>query len=164
MGSMQWSEPRSTKERLVLSDTPVTAITKLAEGNPGALRVCFEMLKNGPTIDPLGMDGIAALLNLDTLGIYGSRIWLLYKDVCRENLVITMACLRGWQLGIVNKNDLLKAIENADSGNRGNNLDLVAILAGVKKRLGKFGDLMPTPITPAAKELPERVIALDDPD
>lgn len=141
MGGMAWSsaEPER-KERLVGTDTAISAITKLAEGNPGALRVCIDILKYGTEVDPQGM-AFGTLLCIDSLHIYGSRIWLLYKDICGENLVMMMACVRGWQLGIVNQRDLLKAIENAASGNRAHNLDLPAILVAVKERLVDFGNM-----------------------
>ena len=80
----------NTNTRLTLDDTVMTSIMKLAEGNPGAMRVCSEIMKNGEKIDPQGMGGFGSLLSIDSLGIYGSRIWLLYKDICRENLVYTI--------------------------------------------------------------------------
>lgn len=147
MGSMCWSGEKTkskTAERLVLNDSTFSAVEKLSEGNFGALNVCTQLLRYGPAIDPQGLHGFGAFLNLDSLHIYGSRIWLLYKDICGENIVMMAACLRGWQLGIVNQKDLLKAIDNAESGNRANNLNLPAILAAVKEKLTDFGN-MPEP-------------------
>jgi hypothetical protein len=138
---MCWSAAVSEPtERLVGTDTAISAITKLSERNPGALRVCFEILKDGAAIDPQGINGFGTLLSIDSLHIYGSRIWLLYKDICGESLVMMMACVRGWQLGIVNQKDLIRAIDNAESGNRAHSLDLPAILSAVKKRIGNFGN------------------------
>jgi hypothetical protein len=146
----------------------LTAITKISGRNPGALRVCAEMVKWGTEIDPNGLP-FGSLLILDSLHIYGPRVWLLYKDICRENLVTTMACLRGWQLGIVNQKDLIRAVDNAESGNRAHNLDLPAILAAVRERLGNFGNITesqpPTVPTQQPKPSPDpeinRVINLD---
>lgn len=53
---------------------------------------------------------------MDTLGIYGSRIWMLYKDVCGEDLVKTIAILRSYQLGFLNEVELNFAIDNYGRG------------------------------------------------
>jgi len=175
MGGMAWSAAQpfgmESAERLTGQDNAATAIMKLAGGNPGALTVCAQMFKQGAEIDPQGLSGFAALLNLDSLHIYGSRIWLLYKDICHENLVVTMACLRGWQLGIVNQKDLIKAIDNAESGNRAHNLDLPGILAAVKERLGDFGNVaheppvpmttLPPPVVPSEQPKPSPSVEID---
>jgi hypothetical protein len=161
MGGMAWVQPHNTKpvERLTSQDTMLTAITKMSGGNPGALRVCTEIIRWGTEIDPNGLP-FGALLMLDSLHIYGSRIWLLYKDICHEDLVMTMACLRGWQLGIVNQKDLIKAIDNAESGNRAHSLDLPSILAAVRERLGNFGNITESQ-PPAPSPAPARFIDLD---
>lgn len=152
--------------RLTLDDTAMTSVMKMAGGNPGALRICSEILKRGGEIDPQGLAGFGALMCLDSLGIYESRIWLLYKDVCRQDLVKTMACLRAWQLGILPERELLSAI----SGDA--RIDTDAILVAVKVRLSNFGGLEePPPIPPPIAVMPpspspmpgdgERVINLD---
>jgi len=54
------------------------AIIALAEGNPGAITVLAQMVQ-----DPRGA---AAILHLDNLEIYGSKIWVGYKDHCKEDI------------------------------------------------------------------------------
>ena len=150
------------KTRLTLDDTVIVAILKLAGGNPGALRVCAEIMKRGMEIDPKDMGGFGALMSMDSLGIYGSRIWLLYEDVCRENLVKTIACLRGWQLGILPERDLQAAID----GDRAR-VDTNMVLSMVKAQLKDFGGpehTQETPIpTPPRSSIPEieRVIDME---
>ena len=117
----------NTQTRLALDDTVMTSIIKMAGGNPGALRVCTDIVKHGQDIDPHGMGGLGALIFLDALGIYGSRIWILFKDVCGEDLVKTMACLRSWQLGITPEQELQSAIDGVG------NIDTNAILASVQE-------------------------------
>ena len=120
-------------ERIQLTDTPQSAIKKLGGSNPGGLRVAVELFKNGAQIDPdSASGGFAALLDLDTLHIYESRIWMLYKDVCGEDLIKTHAILRGWQLGFVRDYEIQDAIDG------GKPLDADAILAQVKARLPRF--------------------------
>ena len=122
------------KERITLQDTALSAIVKLVEGNPGAARVCTELYKTAAGIDPDAFGGgLAPLLMLDTLGIYGSDIWGLYRDVCRDSLVHMVAALRAVQLGILAESKLKHAIQN-----RGEGVDPVALFDAVCQRLPNF--------------------------
>jgi len=155
MGGMAWSAaPVERTEKLVGTDSIMTAVAKLSGGNFGAMSVCTQLFARGAEIDPKGIPGFGPLLLLDSLHIYGSRIWLLYKDICGEDVVMTLACLRGWQLGIINQRDLIKAIDNAEGGNRAHNLDLPAILAAVKEQLGDFGNAPVPQSTPQPEPQP----------
>ena len=111
----------------------------LCEGNPGALRVCMELFKGAEQIDPGSFHaGFASLLMLDTLKIYGPRIWMLYKDVCGENLVKMVALLRAYQLGQlagVTENALNHAIDN-----RGAGLNIDLALKAVKEKMPNFNN------------------------
>ncbi len=82
----------------------------LSDGNPGAVNVLMMILKEGSAIDPDAADPSLTLLSFDTNEIYGSRIWVLYKNVCDQSLVKTIAALRAVQLGIVSKETLNDAI------------------------------------------------------
>jgi hypothetical protein len=63
------------KTRIQLTDTVRSAIMKLGGGNPGGLRVASELFSTGEATDPdSATGGLGALLDLDTLGIYESRI------------------------------------------------------------------------------------------
>ena len=115
------------KERIGLMDTPITMIVKLSEGNPGAARVLAEFLKHHDTIDPHCM-GMIAILGFDTLGLYGSRIWMLYKDVCGQNLALTIGVLRAWQLGFISESELNSAIDGRGT------LDIDSVKSQVKAR------------------------------
>jgi hypothetical protein len=107
----------------------------LAEGNPGAATVCGEMLLKTPQIDPdSALGGLGALLSLDTLEIYGSRIWGLYKDVCGQNLVKMEGVLRANQLGFIGGHAINHAIDN-----RGEGINPDKLLAEVKEHLPRFG-------------------------
>jgi len=91
----------------------IDVVTKMSEGNPGALRVIMELYKETPTIDPQNLlGGLGPILDLDTLGIYGPRIWMLYKDVCGEDVAKTNWMLRAWQLGVISEDELNKRIDN----------------------------------------------------
>ena len=88
--------------RIELSDSVQSAIIKMAEGNPGAVRVLCELFKWSPTIDPQSaLGGLGPILSLDTEGIYGSQIWVLYKDVCGQSILNVLALLRAKQMGVL---------------------------------------------------------------
>lgn len=87
-------------------------VIALSDSNPGAIRVIMELHAKTPLVDPDSMlGGLGSLLSLDTNKIYGSRIWVLYKDVCGESIVKTIGVLRAVQLGIINKHTLSNAID-----------------------------------------------------
>ncbi len=120
--------------RVTLKDTMQDVVIKLAEGVPGALHICMNILKQGAIIDPDGaMDGLGVLLSLDDMQIYGSDIWMLYKDVCNENLVDMLAVLRARQLGYISDLEIVYALRN-----RGEGLDIRKCYTQVKERLPNF--------------------------
>lgn len=124
--------------RIGLQDTTMDAVVKLAEGNPGAATVCMQILDKGGDIDPDWMfGGLSILLSLDTYNIYGPRIWMLYKDVCKQDLVKTIASLRACQMGLFPIEKLQHAIDNYGEG-----VDVDELHRMVKERLPRFADLV----------------------
>lgn len=91
-----------SSERITLDMTIKQAIIALAEGNPGAVTVMCEILKQAPTIDP-DCESFLIILQLDSLGLYGSKIWIVYKDICGENMLDMLTALRAHQLGIISE-------------------------------------------------------------
>ena len=119
--------------RIELTDNMATAITKIVEGNPGALRVCCELVENVQTIDPNHFAGpFAPILLLDSFDLYGSEVWMLYKDVCNYQVDWTYGMLRALQFGIVNRYDLVKAFDREIS------LDVPDIMRQVQEQLPEF--------------------------
>jgi hypothetical protein len=105
----------------------------MSKGNPGAINVIMDSLKHGEEIDPdNGFKSWGLAINLDTVGVYDSRIWMLYKDVCRENLAHTIGMARSVQLGIVTAEELHQAIEGKRT------IDVEATLAKVCEQLPRF--------------------------
>lgn len=58
-------------------------VALLSKGNPGAVRVCMDILTSGP-------EGIITLLSMDDMNMRGSVIWLGYKDICKQDLNVFM--------------------------------------------------------------------------
>ena len=121
---------------------------KLCEGNPGALGVLMRIWKEGQAIDPY-TDPLLLILMFDSFGIYGSDIWILYKDVCGQKLNKTIALIRAAQLGIITA-EKLRAEVNQRGSNRGTGatpqpLDVEGVCLLVKQRLPNFDLDVPKP-------------------
>ena len=122
------------KERIQLSDTMATIITKLSEGNPGAISVCIKLITENEKIDPDStLAYLSSLLLLDSLGIYGSNIWILYKDICNQNINYFIAILRAFQLGFLSQETLLSNIQSQSP-----TLNILPYIKQVKQRLPNF--------------------------
>lgn len=114
------------------------AMVALSEGNPGAVSVLTQLARAGSKHDPDdATGGIGPMLDLDDLGIYGSRIWQLYKDVCGQKLGVMLAVLRAHQLGFIKTEELLERI-GADEKRGTPFEDLSDILAEVQGALPSF--------------------------
>jgi hypothetical protein len=121
-------------EKITGNDTGMDMIVKMSEGNPGAINVRMQLITKTPTIDPQScISGLGPILMLDSYNIYGSRIWMLYKDVCNENIATTIAIIRAAQLGIITKSTLNTAIDNYGKG-----IDVNTIISKVKEELPNF--------------------------
>lgn len=113
----------------------IELIANLAQGNPGAVTVIMKILTDGIRIDPYDYaGGFGSVLYMDSMNIRGPKVWMLYKDVCNENIVKTMAMIRATQLKIISKDELLYAIDN-----RGTGVDVEVCLSKVKELLPNFG-------------------------
>lgn len=124
-----------SNSRIQLEDTLIDIMSKMSDGNPGACTVLMRMFKDGPTIDPQAFaGGLSSILLMDTFRIYGPNIWMLYKDVCKEDIVSTIAVLRACQLGLVSQDTLLEAIAAYGRG-----INVPELVEMVKLELPEFG-------------------------
>jgi hypothetical protein len=120
--------------RIQLEDNMMDVFMKMSDGNPGAMNVIMRIMEETKLIDPQSaFEGMGVILQLDELEIYADRIWMLFKDVCRENIVFTIGLLRAVQLGLVPRVDLTYAIDN-----RGDGLDVLDIMHKVRLHLTQF--------------------------
>jgi len=123
--------------RIGLKDNIESIFYKMSGGNPGAIVVMAEMMELSSKIDPQSaIGGLGAVLSLDTEGIYEERIWMLYKDVCGQDITKTLACLRASQLAIITTSELNNAIDGMN-----NSFDVDALLVKVKEKLKEFGKI-----------------------
>jgi len=82
--------------RLELTDTAKDIVVKMSEGNPGAIQCIMIML-----MEPIGL--IRFILPLDTLGIYGSKIYMLWNDSCNRDIAKVNKVLEAWRTGKLSK-------------------------------------------------------------
>jgi hypothetical protein len=61
-------------------DSPFDAIEKMSEGNPGALTALTDVLESKGVKDTFEF-----MMNLDLRRVYGSKIWIGYKDYCNQD-------------------------------------------------------------------------------
>lgn len=89
--------------RIKLTDTTQGVVVKMCDGNPGAMTAIVGLLsKDCEKIDPdSAMGTLGPLLSLDTLGIYGTDIYILWNDKCKRDLRRFVLLLRASQLGLL---------------------------------------------------------------
>ena len=124
--------------KLHMSGTDVIQV--MMDGNPGGMSVMLKLMENTKTLDPqAAMGPMHHILSLDTLELYGPAIWVLFKDVCGEDIEKVIAVLRGWQLGIVSDVSIQANVRKVMEMNGPSELDVDEILLQVKDRLPEFG-------------------------
>ena len=124
--------------RIKGADSIVDVMYKMSEGNPGALTTLMSIMESSDKIDPDSlMGGMGKILFLDTLGIYGTDIYILHNDICKRNIVNTLAVLRAVQLGLFDGGILQDACHRQDYSG----VEMVPVselYEKVKKKLPQF--------------------------
>ncbi len=122
--------------RIKLEDTMMDILSKMSGGNPGALTVMMSLVDCNAQVDPDSAFGpYSTILDLDSSEIYGSDIWIVFKDICGQDIKMMIALMRARQLGFVTIEDIRQAIRDS----YGHKLNLPHILQQVQTRLPKFG-------------------------
>lgn len=126
------------KQRINLNDSTYDVLSKMADGNPGALGTLVDIFKEGEKIDPdAAFGGLGAIMLLDTWGIYGSDIYILNNDICQRSIPKTLAVLRATQLGMFSSVTLKDACHRPDrSGTKLVPVD--ELYSKVKEKLPNF--------------------------
>jgi hypothetical protein len=57
-----------------------------------------------------GLDGVVLILYLDTIGIYGSQIYMLWNDCCDRNLEKLELVLRNFQMGELTAQEIIQNV------------------------------------------------------
>ena len=132
---MSYNNPRLTLEMSMMD-----MVMAFSEGNPGALNVIMSLMENEARIDPDSfVGGLGTIMQFDNMDIYGSKIWLFYKDLCGEDIVKVIALARAIQLGIIPERDVKTVIDAmADYQPYEINFDLDTVVAKVQEQLPEF--------------------------
>jgi hypothetical protein len=121
--------------RITGTETVKDMLIKMCDGNPGGLNVMMAILEEQKRIDPdTAMPGVMGVLMLDTYEIYGSRIWIFFKDCCDSRIEGVLACQRVVQLGLKDISWL-----NSHVGEHyGKPIDVDSIIKLVQEKLPNF--------------------------
>ena len=93
--------------RIELTDTGLDMVMKMSEGNPGAMTAIMDIMEKSVEIDPQSALGeISNILSLDTHGIYGSGIYVLWNDKFQRDTRKMIMILRSVQLGFMSESKL----------------------------------------------------------
>lgn len=124
--------------RLKLDDNFLSAMLKMVDGNPGAMTAMMEIEGKDAKIDPdAAMSGFGPLLALDSMGIYGTDIYVLWSDICGKETNKMLAVLRAVQLGYLSSDILRDACSRQDYSGR-ELVDVESLYSQVCERLPNF--------------------------
>lgn len=126
-------------ERIDLNDSTVDIVMKMSDGNLGAINVLMQLLSQATNdIDPDNLlRGFGAILQLDSIGIYGTDIYILNNDICGRELPKMLAVLRATQLGLFSRDILKDACHRQDRSGR-NLVPVEELYLKVKEQLPNF--------------------------
>jgi hypothetical protein len=96
--------------KIELTDTVIDILTKMSEGNPGALTCLMEMMKKKDWYFP-DMEPLFYILHLDELGLYGSQLYILWNDCCNRDLDLFETVMRNHQMRRLSRAALLSNLE-----------------------------------------------------
>jgi hypothetical protein len=86
--------------RITLEMSVTEAITKMSDGNPGAIMALASVALKNKKIDPYSAFGeFSSIISLDTYGIYGTEIYVLFNDKCGSDIRKFIMLLRATQMG-----------------------------------------------------------------
>jgi hypothetical protein len=121
--------------RIGLKTTIADALMSVVEGNPGAIVALTEVMSVYKEVDPDSAFGeITPLLDCDSFGIYGSKIHVLFKDICDFNPDQFIMVMRATQLGFLSVSALQAATQYPPKAI----LDIKSLARKVTKQLPRF--------------------------
>ena len=108
------------QQRIKLTDNTMDVVVKMCDGNPGAMDALVSLLKpENVKIDPDNIMGpLGPILSLDSFGIYGTDIYVLFSDICGRNIAKMVAVIRATQMGLFSRDILKDAAHRQDYSGR----------------------------------------------
>jgi hypothetical protein len=96
--------------KIGLHDTMMDVVMKMSEGNPGALTCLMDIMQKQDWYG--GADSLTMVLSFDILGLYGSKLYILWNDCCYRNLDKLELVMRNWQMGNLSEQDIYNNVSN----------------------------------------------------
>lgn len=120
-----------------LNDTVTEVLVKMAQGNPGALSCCIDLMRRNAEIDPENAFGpYGSMLLLDQENIRGVSLYILWNDICGRDTRDLVMLVRAAQLGFLSREKLAELAQDVP-GQR-NTFDYSEVDAKVCERLKQF--------------------------
>jgi len=76
-----------SRQKIGMNTSPMEMMTTMSEGNPGALSIIIDIAKKNPAMYFID------LLHLDDMNIWGSQIWVGFKDHCGGDMDKFLKCV-----------------------------------------------------------------------
>lgn len=83
----------NTNPRITANMSVQDMLITMCDGNPGALTCMMEMIQDNP------MTGMLNILLFDSMGIYGSKIYMVWNDCCGRDMEKFKETLRAFREG-----------------------------------------------------------------
>lgn len=123
--------------KIKLTSSPLEIAMTISQGNPGALAACVQIL-DSVDVDPDSAFGeLTGFITLDSLGIYGTDVYVLWSDICHKDTPVMLAVLRATQLGLLEGSVVKEASSRQDYSGR-SMIDLGDVVSKVKGVLPNF--------------------------
>ncbi len=100
--------------KIKITDSVRDIMVKMSEGNPGALTVLILPIKEDE------MNLVTRILALDTMNLYGSKLYMLWNDCCDRDLQKVKNIIDAWKSGKITSEIIHKAV----SGGRGTPIEI----------------------------------------
>jgi hypothetical protein len=94
----------NNEQRLKLEDSMQDAVFKMSEGNPGAINVLMPLI--------MSKEDFHLVLNLDSIGLYGTNIYKLANDCCNGDMDKFKSVLSAWNKSKVTRSTILQNVVN----------------------------------------------------
>jgi len=114
-------------------------VSKMSDGNPGAINVMMGTILLTMRIDPDSVFGpITALISLDSYHIYGSSIYVLANDQCDGNIHKLLILLRATQMGLFDDIRLQTLAADQSRSDKITDEEWNSMISGLQKDLPNF--------------------------
>lgn len=98
--------------KINLKDTVQDVIVKLSEGNPGALTTLTELANSYKNF----LDVVPDYLTIDMMGLYGSKLYMLWNDCCNRNIEKFKQIIKLYREGKITSIDIDDRVKNVGYG------------------------------------------------